>query len=187
MRAFCKQVVLNVNSGKVIILVFSVFASNVVTGNEELLAPLVELNKIYQLPDPFGKTRVAYVSPGGERDSLLIETNLFSSSLSGETIEALQGPIWEELSVGFFSVGSGIEISPLENVFYIQVPMTGRAGEKLDNIWVTFHFDKNGYLDRKLKRIVSTGTTGFSRLYWEEWEVGSEISLDLMLEAGDRN
>jgi len=47
----------------------------------------------------------------------------------------------------------------------------------------TFHFDADGKLIRRIERFISNKATNSIRVVWKEWEIGSGVSADALLDS----
>jgi len=65
----------------------------------------------------------------------------------------------------------------------VQVPLNGPVGKAWEQTWVTFHFDADGKLSRRIKRCIPNEATNSIRIVWKEWEIGSGVSAEALLES----
>lgn len=61
--------------------------------------------------------------------------------------------------------------------------LEGPCGQALEQTWATFHFDADGKLIRRIKRFISSEATKSILVVWKEWEIGSGVSADALLES----
>lgn len=158
-----------------------------VGAHEDMIAPLVKVEKVYATPKPLGPLRIAYAdSEGGKPQTLLVKCDLFGRSIPAEGLLDLPRPDWSLLSAAYsltsFESGKWVERPYL----YLVVPLHGPAGESWEQTWATFHFDANGKLTRKIKRFVPMSSPNAIRVLWEDWGIGSNVSAKSVLEAAQR-
>ena len=155
---------------------------------EDMIAPLVKVDKEYAAPKPLGRLRVTYSGPErGNEPGLAVECELFRGSVPAKGLADLPRPDWER----FVAAYSLTDLTSFESgkwtgrpYVYVQVPLLGPAGKAArQQTWATFHFDADGKLIRRIKRFISNEATNSIRVVWKEWEIGSGVSSDALLES----
>ena len=154
---------------------------------ENMIAPLVKVDKEYAAPKPLGRLRVTYLGPErGNEPGLAVECELFRGSVPVKGLADLPRP---DGSVSLSPTST--DLTSFESgkwtgrpYVYVEVPLLGPAGKAAwQHTWATFHFDADGKLIRRIKRFISNETTNTIRVVWKEWEIGSGVSSDALLES----
>ena len=112
---------------------------------------------------------------------------MFRGSVPAKGLADLPRPDWER----FVAAYSLTDLTSFESgkwtgrpYVYVEVPLLGPAGKAAwQHTWATFHFDADGKLIRRIKRFISNETTNTIRVVWKEWEIGSGVSSDALLES----
>ena len=161
-----------------------VLAAAFASAHEDVIAPLAKVEKVYAAAKPLGQLRVTY--SGAERDKgpgLAVECELFRVSVPAKGLADLPRPDWESFFAAYSltSYQSGKWID--RPYVYVQVPLNGPAGRAWERTWVTFHFDADGKLVRRIKRFISDRGTNSTRVIWKEWAIGSGVSAEAVLES----
>lgn len=152
--------------------------------HSDLIAPLLKVEKVYAAPKPLGELRAVYArSDDGKEQALLVECGLFRRSIPANGLVDLPRPDWSSFHVSFsltsFESGKTVDRPYLNLV----VPLHGPAGQSWEQTWATFHFDADGKLTRRLKRIIPLATPNSVDVLWKEWAIGSGLSAEALLEV----
>jgi len=158
-------------------------------GHEDMIAPLVKVEKVYAAPKPIGHLRVVYTcSEVGKPRILLLECDLFRRTAPVDGLTDPPRPDWDRFgaasSATSFEDGKWIDRPYL----YLIVPLNGPRGENWDQTWATFHFNAEGKLTRKIKRFIPLPPPQDTvDMVWEDWEIGSGQSAQSVIEATRAN
>jgi hypothetical protein len=169
--------------GAAFFLAFMLAAASA-SAHVDMIAPLAKVEKEYAAPKPLGRLRVTYSAPeAGKEPSLAVECDLFRASVQARGLADLPRPDWEcfftAYSLTSFDSGKLTE----RPYVYVQVPLSSPAGKPWQQTWATFDFDADGKLIRRIKRGISSEATKGIRVVWKEWEIGSGVSADALLES----
>jgi len=150
----------------------------------DMIAPLTKVEKVYAAPKPLGKLRATYTSEeDGKKPALVVECEAFRASVPEIGLEDLPRPDWSSFSVAYsltsFESGKWVERPYL----YLKVTLHGPPGRSWEQTWATFHFDADGKLTRRIKRFIPNEATNSIRSIWKEWEIGSGVSAEILLES----
>ena len=151
---------------------------------EDMIAPLAKVEKEYAAPKPLGRLRVTYSGPeGGNEPGLAVECDLFRVSVPARGLADLPRPDWECFFAAYSLTSYDSGKLTERPYVYVQVPLSGPAGKPWQQTWATFDFDADGKLIRRIKRFISNEATNTIRVVWKEWEIGSGVSSDALLES----
>ncbi len=157
-------------------------AAATASAHEDMIAPLAKVEKVYAAPKPLGPLRVTYVGANREKEpALTIECNLFHGSVPAKGLTDLPRPDWERFFTAYSLTSYESGKWTDRPYVYVQVPLLGPVGKPWEQTWVTFHFDANGKLVRRVKRFAPA--TNFIRVVWKEWKIGSGVSAEALLES----
>ena len=170
--------------GTAFFLAFMLAAASA-SAHVDMIAPLAKVEKEYAAPKPLGRLRVTYSGPeAGKEPGLAVECDLFRGSVPAKGLADLPRPDWERF-VAAYSLTSFESGKWTERPYvYVQVPLLGPAGKApWEQTWATFHFDADGKLIRRIKRFISNKATNSIGVVWKEWDIGSGVSADALLES----
>ncbi len=161
-----------------------VLAASSASAHEDMIAPLAKVEKVYATPKPLGQLRVTYSgAERGKEPGLAVECELFRGSVPARGLSDVPRPDWER-SLAAYSLTSYESGKWTDRPYvYVQVPLSGPVGKAWEQTWVTFHFDADGKLSRRIKRFIRNEATNSIRVVWKEWEIGSGVSAEALLES----
>lgn len=154
--------------------------------HEDMIAPLEKVEKVYATPAPLGQLRVVYsAAKNATEASLRVDCVLFRGSVPAEGLADLPRPDWDRF-VAAYSLTSFESGKWTQRPYvYVSVPLNGPAGKAWEQTWVTFHFDADGKLLRRIKRFVPDAATKSIQVLWRDWQVGSGVSAEAALEGAN--
>ena len=124
------------------------------------------------------------VRRAGKEPGLAVECDLFRASVPARGLADLPRPDWECFFAAYSLTSCDSGKFTERRYVYVQVPLSGPAGKApWEQTWATFHFDADGKLVRRIKRFTSNKATNSIRMVWKEWEIGSGVSADALLES----
>ena len=169
---------------RVAILLVLLLAMSIAAAHEDVIGALVKVEKVYAAPSPLATLRAAYTaSEHAKEQTLLVECGLFRRNVPAEGLADLPRPDWSSFYVAYsltsFEGGKWVE----RPYFYLVVPLHGPVGKSWDQTWATFHFEADGKLTRRLKRLIPLASLDSVDTLWTEWAIGSGVSAEAVLEA----
>jgi hypothetical protein len=172
--------------GTAFFLAFMLAAASA-SAHVDMIAPLAKVEKEYAAPKPLGRLRVTYSGPeAGKEPGLAVECDLFRASVPARGLADLPRPDWECFFAAYSLTSYDSGKLTERRYVYVQVPLSGPAGKApWEQTWATFHFDADGKLIRRIKRFISSEATKGIRVVWKEWEIGSGVSADALLESAN--
>jgi hypothetical protein len=170
----------------VAILLALLLTSSSTAAHVDMIAPLLKVEKVYAAPKPLGKLRATYTrSEDGKEQGLLVECELFRRSVPANGLTDLPRPDWSAFYVAY-SLTSDRSGKVKRPYLYLVVPLHGPVGTSWEQTWATFHFDADGKLTRRIKRIIPTASPNSVHVLWEVWEIGSGVSAEAVLDAAQK-
>jgi hypothetical protein len=169
--------------GTAFFLAFMLAAASA-SAHVDMIALLAKVEKEYAAPKPLGRFRVTYSGPeAGKEPGLAVECDLFRASVPAKGLADLPRPDWECFFAAYSLTSYDSGKLTERPYVYVQVPLFGPAGKPWQPTWATFDFDADGKLIRRIKRFISSEATKGIRVVWKEWEIGSGVSADALLES----
>ena len=161
-----------------------VFVAPYAAAHEDQHAPLAKADNVYATPKPLGQLRVVYTAAKDAGDAgLSVECDLFRAAVPAAGLADLPRPAWDRFTVAYSLTNyEGGKWTDRPYV-YVMVPLYGPAGQAWEQTWVTYNFDADGKPVRRIKRFIPDPAGKFIRSVWKEWEIGSGVSAEALLEA----
>jgi hypothetical protein len=137
-------------------LVLAAFAVGRTRAHEEMIGPLVVIEKVYDAPEPLGRIVVRYDATEAE-PTLHLRHGRMIAKVPADALRDLPRPNWDAMTVPYAMTSFDVKTRAWVDrpYFYISVPLHGPAGKTWPTTAALFFFDKAGRLsERKLKQFM---------------------------------
>lgn len=148
--------------------------------DQDMIARLAGSDNVYTALEPLGQIRVRFSATAQDRQTLLLDCNLFTATVASEGLVDLPRPDWSALLVTFsVRPADGRSQGPYIS---LKVPLGGPPGVAWEQTWAEFHFDSQGKVSRRITRsvpdpVLSRTTHHISK----DWKIGAGITAEAAL------